>query len=117
MICYQKLLEILYAHGSKYPDGEQARENDEGAMAKEWPPLFGDFNEPQIEASRIIEKLQYRGWHCKKNFVEWCFLDPLEAAFKLIRKNMFVLYMQGRSKFSFEFFIRKICGGSLWTRT
>jgi hypothetical protein len=50
-------LEILYKHGYKYPEGDQERENDEGALAKVHPPLFGDFDEPQIEASRIIEKL------------------------------------------------------------
>ena len=113
---YQKLLEVLYKFGKKYTLEEQARENDEGALEKEWPPLFGDFLEPQIHAMRIIEKLDYTGWQKKANFIEWCFLQPLENSFKVLRKNMFVLYMQGKSKTPFTP-NRQISGDSHLTRT
>ena len=33
-------------HGYAYPEGEQERENDEGAMAKVHPQMFGDLTEP-----------------------------------------------------------------------
>ena len=67
-------------------------------MEKVHPPLFGELVEdPEIDADRIIKKIEYEGWRKKKNFVEYCFLRPLEDAFKLLRKNMFVLYMQGKS--------------------
>ena len=72
-------------------------------MEKVHPPLMGDYDEPEINADRIIKKIEYEGWRKKKNFVEWCFLRPLEDAFKLLRKNMFVLYMQGKSTPQFLF--------------
>ena len=72
-------------------------------MAKTYPNYFKR-DDPTIESERVIAKLSFTGWRNRANYVEWCYLEPLDAAFKELRRNMFILYMQGQSKIHFLVF-------------
>jgi hypothetical protein len=46
--------------------------------------------------------LKYKGWIDKEeNMIEWFYINPLEKIVKELRKEMFILYMKGKSSFNF----------------